>query len=144
MIACSQYSILCMYAITILSDIDECQEESPCDSNAQCTNSIGSFTCVCNEGYSGDGRTCTGQCFIALMCIFRGVDSVVLTWTWIAALLCPWTVDPSRHYRSGSLCVLCVWCTCVIRTFCCTQSIVQSPHIECVLWSTLMALQALL
>ena len=47
--------------IAPLSDIDECQEQSPCDSNAQCTNTIGSFTCVCNEGYSGDGRTCTGQ-----------------------------------------------------------------------------------
>ena len=45
-------------------DIDECQEQSPCDSNAQCANTPGSFTCACNEGYSGDGRTCTGQCHI--------------------------------------------------------------------------------
>ena len=49
-----------LHVITLL-DIDECVEQSPCDSNAQCTNTLGSFTCACNEGYSGDGRTCTGQ-----------------------------------------------------------------------------------
>ena len=43
------------------SDIDECQEQSPCDANAMCTNTLGSFTCVCNDGYQGDGLTCTGQ-----------------------------------------------------------------------------------
>ena len=75
--------------------------------------------------------------FIVLMCILyytdilRGVDSVLLTWTWIAPLLCPWTVDLSLHYRSGSLCRPFVWCRCVIRAFCCIQSIVQSLHIEC-------------
>ena len=42
------------------SDIDECQEQSPCDQNANCTNTPGSFTCTCNVGYQGDGLTCTG------------------------------------------------------------------------------------
>ena len=40
-------------------------EQSPCDGNAVCTNTPGSFTCACNEGYSGDGITCTGQNFNA-------------------------------------------------------------------------------
>ena len=44
-----------------ISDIDECVEQSPCDENAQCANTIGTFTCACNEGYSGDGMTCSGQ-----------------------------------------------------------------------------------
>ena len=38
-------------------DINECKE-SPCDANAQCANSIGSYTCTCCNGYSGDGDTC--------------------------------------------------------------------------------------
>ena len=46
-----------------ISDINECVEQSPCDENAQCANTPGSFTCACNEGYSGDGMTCTGQNF---------------------------------------------------------------------------------
>ena len=30
----------------------------PCDKNAKCTNSDGSFSCVCNPGYIGNGKTC--------------------------------------------------------------------------------------
>ena len=52
-------SILLEFAFNF-SDTNECVEQSPCDQNAQCTNSIGSFTCVCSNGYRGDGLTCTG------------------------------------------------------------------------------------
>ena len=50
--------------VTLL-DIDECVEWSPCDGNAVCANTPGSFTCACNEGYSGDGMTCAGEYFNA-------------------------------------------------------------------------------
>ena len=41
-------------------DIDECVDESHnCDTNAQCTDIDGSFSCECNSGYSGNGVTCT-------------------------------------------------------------------------------------
>jgi|GEM_PF-3283829 len=33
---------------------------APCDANATCTNTPGSFTCACNTGFTGDGSTCTG------------------------------------------------------------------------------------
>ena len=37
-------------------DIDECQADiPPCDSNASCTNTVGSFECACNEGFVGTG-----------------------------------------------------------------------------------------
>ena len=40
-------------------DIDECTAEPPpCDTNATCTNSPGTFTCACNEGWKGDGTVC--------------------------------------------------------------------------------------
>ena len=35
-----------------------------CDENAQCINTVGSFNCSCNPGYSGDGITCNGMFFI--------------------------------------------------------------------------------
>ena len=41
-------------------DIDECLSDS-CDSNATCINTVGSFTCTCDSGYSGDGFQCTGE-----------------------------------------------------------------------------------
>ena len=49
-----------------ISDIDECMED-PCDHN--CTNTDGSFTCSCNNGYELDenGRSCNGI-FIYVIC----------------------------------------------------------------------------
>ena len=50
------------YFIQKNSDIDECVVGSHnCDPNARCTNIPGSFTCACNQGYSGDGFTCEGR-----------------------------------------------------------------------------------
>ena len=50
-----------------ISDIDECTED-PCDHN--CTNTDGSFTCSCNNGYELDdnGRSCNGM-YIMLIII---------------------------------------------------------------------------
>ncbi len=41
------------------TDVNECAlGTDDCDANAACTNTPGSFTCACNEGYVGDGVTC--------------------------------------------------------------------------------------
>lgn len=43
------------------TDVDECSAKStPCDSNADCSNSDGSFSCTCKQGFTGDGRVCQG------------------------------------------------------------------------------------
>jgi len=43
-------------------DIDECSTNNGgCSLDAKCTNNIGSFSCTCKTGYSGDGFTCTGM-----------------------------------------------------------------------------------
>lgn len=39
------------------TDIDECADD-PCDENATCTNTPGSFECACDRGFVGDGMTC--------------------------------------------------------------------------------------
>lgn len=43
---------------TTCADVDECAGD-PCDANATCTNTPGSFECACNEGFEGDGTACT-------------------------------------------------------------------------------------
>ena len=44
------------------ADIDECSTNShSCDVNAACSNVQGSYTCTCEAGYSGDGKTCAGK-----------------------------------------------------------------------------------
>lgn len=46
----------------LLTDIDECERRlDNCDSNAECTNTNGSFFCMCREGFLGDGLSCTGK-----------------------------------------------------------------------------------
>ena len=45
---------------TTCTDINECNNESQlCPNNATCTNTIGSYICSCNSGYTGDGKTCS-------------------------------------------------------------------------------------
>ena len=40
-------------------DINECEMDiSLCDGNATCIDTEGSFLCVCNSGYSGNGSSC--------------------------------------------------------------------------------------
>ena len=48
--------------ISFLLDIDECSaESSTCNKNADCTNSDGSFSCTCKQGFTGDGTICEGK-----------------------------------------------------------------------------------
>ena len=46
------------------SDVDECVTNMHnCDDNAMCINTVGSFHCMCNMGYSGVGTegNCTSK-----------------------------------------------------------------------------------
>lgn len=42
-------------------DINECSENIPCDLNAGCVNTEGSFNCTCMAGYTGNGTQCGGE-----------------------------------------------------------------------------------
>ena len=43
------------------SDINECLGD-PCDTNATCHNTNGSFVCTCDNHFSGNGFNCTRLC----------------------------------------------------------------------------------
>lgn len=48
--------------LTLVPDIDECAAGADnCDGKAACANTPGSFSCTCNQGYSGEGVTCVGK-----------------------------------------------------------------------------------
>ena len=59
-----------MYTI----DINECTMGTDnCAAEATCTNTEGSFTCTCNQGYTGDGVACNGKythVILLLLCDF--------------------------------------------------------------------------
>ena len=61
-----KYNFTVVIAIELSSlctaDLDECTSMNICDVNAECNDTIGSFTCACNDGYTGDGFSCTGMC----------------------------------------------------------------------------------
>ena len=51
------------FVFLCLVDVDECLAGSDlCHSDANCTNTKGSYKCMCHHGYNGDGYNCTGQC----------------------------------------------------------------------------------
>ena len=36
-------------------------DPGPCDENADCTNTDGSYICNCKQGFDGDGEVCEGK-----------------------------------------------------------------------------------
>ena len=49
----------------IIIDIDECSTgNANCAEQASCMDTDGSFMCICNTGYTGNGITCKGELLI--------------------------------------------------------------------------------
>lgn len=49
-------------------DFDECSlEPNPCGDNADCTNNVGSYSCKCKQGFTGNGTDCEGMWKVLLM-----------------------------------------------------------------------------
>ena len=45
-------------------DVDECCLGGYCHTYANCTNMPGSFLCVCNPGFTGNGTYCEGMSIV--------------------------------------------------------------------------------
>ena len=46
----------------LFKDVNECQNEAVCAINAKCTNTKGSFRCMCHIGYHGNAyKACQGK-----------------------------------------------------------------------------------
>ena len=68
-------------------DIDECSSGHQCDSSATCYNTDGSYTCICNNGYTGDGRTCRGKSQEHIVIAFYQTLKKRLQYNWCRLLM---------------------------------------------------------
>ena len=67
-----------------VADLDECSSHTyNCDVNADCVNTVGSYSCTCRTGYTGDGQTCSGK---RQKCAFRSGNFVDLDYMFIAVI----------------------------------------------------------
>lgn len=82
-----RYSSFDDMASSVISDLDECSLNTHnCDTNAQCNNVPGSFTCRCNyaNGYYGNGTECFpyrmyfSDIIFNLDVFFSSLDSVLV------------------------------------------------------------------
>merc|ERR1719478_2061066 len=67
--------------LAVAADLDECMY-SPCSTDATCTNTLGSFMCVCKEGYEGDGFTCAPKMYDCPPLTFRVANGEALDFGW--------------------------------------------------------------
>ena len=79
MLVYSNRSIICLFEGNVFfADIDECVESSVCHSNANCTNTDGSYLCMCESGYTGDGvENCTSKCAHLLQLFYRNTHTQI-------------------------------------------------------------------
>lgn len=53
-----------------MSDIDECTTEaSVCPAHSNCNNTVGSYNCSCEEGYTGNETFCKGTCLYIIQAV---------------------------------------------------------------------------
>lgn len=58
---------LCLFPVwcsmSLFADIDECVNNTVCDSHGFCDNTAGSFRCLCYQGFQApqDGQGCVGE-----------------------------------------------------------------------------------
>ena len=74
------------------ADIDECAYYADCcHGDATCTNTEGSFTCSCNEGFTGDGKQCEGMdavnCNYSQEYIMKRRESAILLFSHMIAIV---------------------------------------------------------
>ena len=65
--SCKIALVFFIRSFLVYLDVDECLSD-PCNISANCTDTEGSFKCQCNEGYTGNGFSCTSK---DLKCLTR-------------------------------------------------------------------------
>ena len=68
-----EYSAKLIECHTFFSDIDECvsEEMNDCHVNSTCVNTIGNYSCTCDEGFFGSGFECQSKSLVTMYCTFH-------------------------------------------------------------------------
>ena len=73
-------------------DNNECDNANVCYANSTCNNTIGSFKCICNPGFTANGSRCEG-----IVKIYKNGNK--LNWRFISRVHCP------ANLIRGNLCI---------------------------------------
>ena len=78
--------------LVIVTAIKMCDNEmTDCHELATCTNTgAGTYKCTCNEGFTGDGKTCTGlfEKYKVLICVLFYCVCAYTFCMWCCVLFC--------------------------------------------------------
>ncbi len=55
------FTIIFNVTLLYVTDIDECLNTSACVPNSMCANSVGSYDCICNEGFMLNNSFCSSE-----------------------------------------------------------------------------------
>lgn len=70
------------YVFVKFTDLDECLlEQDDCDTNANCINTNGSYTCSCKDGYYGNGEICFSEYTVIYMSLMLHNDYFIVIGT---------------------------------------------------------------
>lgn len=110
---CSVLTIshLTVYVSPSPSDQNECYSLR-CDVNAQCLHHAGSLTCLCLEGFTGDGQLCVGEYFSSSVLwtrLRRMMLVLYISWRKLKGLLLPQRLFYLTFCCSGLNCRLWEW-----------------------------------
>ena len=97
----SCFEEMSQYFVMFISDVDECQDATPCGANEQCSNEQGSYSCICRLGYRKQNNVCVkkGECSkvidVRVSCVCPVVDNE------LSCNIVKVAVDPRGDNRVG-------------------------------------------
>ena len=81
----SNFLLSYSYPLITHVDINEC-DSTPCDVNAMCQDTNGSFVCACNSGFSGNGFICSSKLLIHQYFTFKVCRNSSRIQKWLAII----------------------------------------------------------